>query len=58
MFATWQKMGTGHTLTAASYVIFIDTPYNDSKFQQSVDRAYNWDNKKCYNNNTCHKKYL
>lgn len=40
MFATWQKMGTGHTLTAASYVIFIDTPYNDSKFQQSVDRAY------------------
>ena len=40
MLATWQKMGTGHTLTAANYVIFIDTPYNDSKFTQAGDRAY------------------
>lgn len=37
---TWQKMGTGHTLTAANYVIFIDTPYTDALFKQSADRAY------------------
>ena len=37
---TWQKMGTGHTLTAASYVIFIDTPWTDADFQQCVDRAH------------------
>lgn len=33
-------MGTGHTLTAANYVIFIDTPYTDALFKQSADRAY------------------
>lgn len=38
--ATWQKMGTGHTLTAASYVIFIDTPWSDSEMQQAIDRAH------------------
>lgn len=38
--ATWQKMGTGHTLTAASYVIFIDTPWTAAKFEQAADRAY------------------
>ena len=37
---TWQKIGTGHTLTAANYVIFIDTPYTDALFKQSADRAY------------------
>ena len=40
MVCTWQKMGTGHTLTAANYVIFIDTPWTDADFQQSADRAY------------------
>ena len=25
MLCTWQKMGTGHTLTAASYMIHLDT---------------------------------
>lgn len=37
---TWQKMGTGHTLTAANYMIFVDTPFTDSDFQQSADRIY------------------
>lgn len=40
MICTWQKMGTGHTLTAANYVIFIDTPWTDADFQQAADRAY------------------
>ena len=40
MLCTWQKMGTGHTLTAANYVIFVDTPWTDSDVQQSADRIY------------------
>ena len=38
--ATWQKCGTGITLTAASYMIFIDTPYTDAVFSQNQDRIY------------------
>ena len=37
---TWQKCGTGITLTAANYMIFIDTPWTDADFQQSSDRIY------------------
>ena len=37
---TWQKCGTGITLTEASYVIFIDTPWTDADFQQASDRIY------------------
>lgn len=37
---TWQKCGTGLTLTAASYMIFLDTPYTDGVFQQACDRIY------------------
>jgi SNF2 family DNA or RNA helicase len=37
---TWQKCGTGITLTAASYLIFIDTPWTDGEFQQCADRIY------------------
>lgn len=40
MVATWQKMGTGLNLTAANYIIFIDTPWNDSDFKQACDRCY------------------
>lgn len=40
LVGTWQKMGTGHTLTAANYVYFIDTPWTDADFEQCVDRAY------------------
>ena len=38
--ATWQKCGTGITLTAASYVIFIDTPWTEAVFSQACDRCY------------------
>ena len=40
MCCTWQKMGTGFTLTAANYIIFIDTPWTDAAFQQTADRIY------------------
>lgn len=40
MLCTWQKMGIGHTLTAANYVIFIDTPWTDADFRQCADRIY------------------
>lgn len=37
---TWSKVGTGFTLTAANYVLFLDTPWNNSKFEQCADRIY------------------
>ena len=37
---TTQKMGTGITLTAASYAIFIDSPWTFSDFDQCCDRIY------------------
>ena len=37
---TWQKCGTGHTLNAANYLVFIDTPWTDSDFQQCADRIH------------------
>lgn len=40
IIATHQKMGTGITLNAAAYMIFMDTPFNASEFQQSCDRIY------------------
>lgn len=40
MVCTWQKMGTGHTLTAANYAIFVDTPWTDADFKQCSDRIY------------------
>lgn len=33
-------MGTGHTLTAASYMIFVDTPWTQADFSQASDRIY------------------
>lgn len=33
-------MGTGLTLTAATYVIFIDSPWNMANKEQAEDRAY------------------
>lgn len=38
--ATWQKCGTGLTLTAATYVIFIDTAWTQSDVEQHYSRAY------------------
>lgn len=40
MLATWQKMGTGFTLTAASYMINLDTAWTYSLFEQTCDRIY------------------
>ena len=37
---TWQKCGTGITLTAASYMIFLDTPWTYAVFEQACDRIY------------------
>lgn len=37
---THQKCGTGITLTAASYMIFIDTPWTMGAFQQACDRIH------------------
>lgn len=49
LIATWQKMGTGHTLTAANYAIFVDTPYTNADFQQAADRIYRiGQRKKCF----------
>ena len=40
MIATWQKMGTGITLTSASYAIFIDVPWTNAIYEQAQDRIY------------------
>ena len=37
---TWQKCGTGITLNAASYMIFIDTPWTAGVFEQAQDRIH------------------
>lgn len=46
MICTWQKMGTGHTLTAANYLIFVDTPWTRADFDQAADRIYRIGQKK------------
>lgn len=40
MACTWQKMGTGVTLTAAQTAVFIDTPWTPGQFEQCQDRIY------------------
>ena len=42
--ATGQKMGTGHTLNASMYLIFIDTPWTWSEFEQQYSRVYRVNN--------------
>ena len=37
---TTSKCGTGITLTAASYMIFLDTPFTSSSYVQAQDRIY------------------
>lgn len=37
---TWQKCGTGITLNAASYMIFVDTPWTEGVFKQACDRIH------------------
>lgn len=40
LLATWQKMGTGITLTKATYAIFIDVPWTNAVYEQAQDRIY------------------
>lgn len=40
MLCTWQRMGTGVTLTAASYMIHLDTAYTSALFEQTCDRIH------------------
>ena len=40
LLATTQKMGTGVTLTAASYMIFIDCPWTAADCEQCEDRIH------------------
>ena len=37
---TWQKTGTGLTLTAGSYMIFIDHPWTAAQCEQAEDRIH------------------
>ena len=37
---TTSKCGTGITLTAASYEIFVDLPWTNAEFEQCCDRCY------------------
>ena len=37
---TWSKCGTGFTLNASSYLIFIDTPFTYAAYSQAQDRIY------------------
>ena len=38
--ATTQKMGTGFTLTEASYVLFLDLPWNEVDYSQAWGRVH------------------
>lgn len=40
LIATWQKIGVGLTLTVASHVIFISTPWTNADFSQACDRVH------------------
>lgn len=37
---TWQKCGTGITLTSANYMVFLDVPWTDAVYTQAQDRIY------------------
>lgn len=40
LIATYEKLGTGVTLNRASYMIFLDQPYNASDYDQACDRIH------------------
>lgn len=46
MLCTYQKMGTGVTLTAATYAIFIDQPWTSGSYVQACDRIHRIGSKK------------
>lgn len=41
---TYGKVGTGHTLNSAAYMICLDTPYTDAQFSQGTDRIHRINN--------------
>lgn len=43
---TWQKCGTGITLNAASYMIFLDVPWTNGVYEQAQDRIHRIGSKK------------
>lgn len=43
---TISKMGTGFTLTSASYMVFIDLPWTYALFEQACDRIHRIGSKK------------
>lgn len=43
---TWQKAGTGITLNAASYMIFLDVPWTQGVYEQAQDRIHRIGSKK------------
>ena len=40
IIGTTGKLGTGHTLTAASWIMFVDEPWTKADKDQAVDRAH------------------
>lgn len=44
--ATWQKCGTGITLNAANYGIFLDTPFTSGQYEQCWKRIHRIGSKK------------
>lgn len=40
IIATWQKLGTGCTFTRIHYMIFLDTPWTKSSYDQACDRIH------------------
>lgn len=40
IIATFQKLGTGVTLVAARYMIFVDMPWTGALYSQAVDRIH------------------
>lgn len=40
LIGTWQKCGTGFTLTASRYMIFVDIPFTNASYEQAQDRIY------------------
>lgn len=40
ILGTVGALGTGYTLTEAEVIIFLDSPWNNAKKEQAIDRAY------------------
>jgi SNF2 family DNA or RNA helicase len=49
IIGTIGKLGTGHTLTAADWVLFLDEPWTQADKDQAEDRAHRAGLKHCIN---------